>query len=434
MKRIICCLILIVMLLPITVYADSVEVTKDMFDKGLKNAFDYINDNMSGGNQYTYELKDDKVVAKVAGQCYDVTYNLTGDLSFKTEIEVKNGMTYDEYQEKVEVLDLSIFVFFGYLNAKTNLTIENAVYYYTLMAFANMGDWNSEDALYIYQSGVRDEVNAPNVFYEDTFANDVTDYVDLSFKSNEPITDETLADTFELIQKAEVVDENTRKIISEITVDADTDLNKINEYVDQVDNEIVDEFEEKTKKADFLIQLEVGQSCKFLTVDSMYMVHLLKKDKDIDAVVFDDENKLIIHANAVGETVLTYSLGKPENSIEKIIWVKVSENADKDKTLIKHPIQEGAVDDTPTNTTTNTVTNTVVDNTTSGIVVPTNTAPQLNTPDKVTNAVTHGITTLPKAGYGFSVSKVLTILYVLLVICVIVFIKKIYDIKVNENK
>ena len=99
MKKIICCLILIVMLLPITVYADSVEVTKDMFDKGLKNAFDYINDYMSGCNQYTYELKDDKVVVKVAGQSYDVTYNLIGDLSFKTEVEVKNGMTYDEYQE-----------------------------------------------------------------------------------------------------------------------------------------------------------------------------------------------------------------------------------------------------------------------------------------------------------------------------------------------
>ena len=65
MKRIICCLILIVMLLPITVYADSVEVTKDMFDKGLKNAFDYINENMSGGNQYTYELKDDKSPVKL---------------------------------------------------------------------------------------------------------------------------------------------------------------------------------------------------------------------------------------------------------------------------------------------------------------------------------------------------------------------------------
>lgn len=434
MKKIICYLILIVMLLSTIVYADSVEVTKEMFDKGLKNTFDYVNNNMSGGNQYTYELKDDRVVVTIAGQSYDVMYNLTGDLSFKTEIEVKNGMTYDEYQEKIEGLDTNIFVFFGYLNAKTNLSIEDAVYYYTLMAFANTGDWNSEDTLYIYQSGVRDEVNAPNVFYEDTFANDVTDYVDLSFKSNEPITDETLADTFEIVREVTVVDENTRKIVSQVVVDADTDLNKINEYVEQVDNEIVDEFEEKTKKADFLIQLEVGQSCKFLTVDSMYMVHLLKKDKDIDSVIFDENDKLKIYANAVGETVLTYSLGKPENSIEKIIWVKVSENPDKDKTLIKHPIQEGAVDDTPTNTTTNTVTNTVVNNTSSGIVVPTNTAPQLNTPDKVTNAVTHGITTLPKAGYGFSVSKVLTILYILLAICVIIFIKKIYDIKVNENK
>ena len=149
MKKIICCLILIVMLLPITVYADTVEVTKEMFDKGLKNAFDYINQNMSGSNQYTYELKDDKVVVKVAGQTYDVAYNLIGDLSFKTEIEVKNGMTYDEYQEKVEGLDANIFVFFGYLNAKTNLSIENAVYYYTLMLFYNYPDFHSSAILFI---------------------------------------------------------------------------------------------------------------------------------------------------------------------------------------------------------------------------------------------------------------------------------------------
>lgn len=430
MKKIICCLILIVMLLPITVYADSVEVTKDMFEKGLKNAFDYINDNMSGGNQYTYELKDDKVVVKVAGQSYDVTYNLTGDLSFKTEVEVKNGMTYDEYQEKVEGLDVSIFVFFGYLNAKTNLTIENAVYYYTLMLFDNMGDWNSEDSIVIYQSGVRDEVNAPNVFYEDTFANDVTDYVDLLNKEAKPITDKSLADTFELIQRAEVVDENTRKIISKVTVDADTDLNKINEYVDQVDNEIEDEFEKQKNNADHLVQIYEGETCKILTKDKINGVSIT----NTNIAKVDDSQKYNIIGIKAGEAIIKYYFGE-NNEIVKTIYVIVSENknniAPRD---LKLAIQEGAVDDTPTNTTTNIVTNTVVNNTTSGIVVPTNTAPQLNTPDKVTNAVTHGITTLPKAGYGFSVSKVLAFLYVLLVICVIIFIKKIYDIKVNENK
>ena len=430
MKKIICCLILIVMLLPITVYADSVEVTKDMFEKGLKNAFDYINENMSGGNQYTYELKDDKVVVKVAGQSYDVTYNLTGDLSFKTEVEVKNGMTYDEYQEKVEGLDVSIFVFFGYLNAKTNLTIENAVYYYTLMLFDNMGDWNSEDSIVIYQSGVRDEVNAPNVFYEDTFANDVTDYVDLSNKEAKPITDKSLADTFELIQRAEVVDENTRKIISEVTVDADTDLNKINEFVDQVDNEIEDEFEKQKNNADHLVQIYEGETCKILTKDKINGVSIT----NTNIAKVDDSQKYNIIGIKAGEAIIKYYFGE-NNEIVKTIYVIVSENknniAPRD---LKLAIQEGAVDDTPTNTTTNIVTNTVVNNTTSGIVVPTNTAPQLNTPDKVTNALIHGITTLPKAGYGFSVSKVLTILYVLLVICVIIFIKKIYDIKVNENK
>lgn len=427
MKKIICCLILIVMLLPITVYADSVEVTKDMFDKGLKNAFDYINDNMSGGNQYTYELKDDKVVVKVAGQSYDVTYNLTGDLSFKTEVEVKNGMTYDEYQEKVEGLDVSIFVFFGYLNAKTNLTIENAVYYYTLMLFDNMGDWNSENSIVIYQSGVRDEVNAPNVFYEDTFANDVTDYVDLSNKEAKPITDKSLADTFELIQRAEVVDENTRKIISEVTVDADTDLNKINEFVEQVENEIEDEFEKQKNNAKYKIQLKVGQSCKFLTIDKL-TPELLNPS---DVISWSGDSNRVIKGLKAGEAIVKYTVGKEE----MIIYVVVTEKTGNETVVdISFPLQEGAVDDTPTNTTTNTVTNTVVNNTTSGIVVPTNTAPQLNTPNKVTNAVTHGITTLPKAGYGFSVSKVLTVLYVLLVICVIIFIKKIYDIKVNENK
>lgn len=427
MKRIICCLILIVMLLPITVYADSVEVTKDMFDKGLKNAFDYINDNMSGGNQYTYELKDDKVVVKVAGQSYDVTYNLTGDLSFKTEVEVKNGMTYDEYQEKVEGLEVSIFVFFGYLNAKTNLTIENAVYYYTLMIFDNMGDWNSENSIVIYQSGVRDEVNAPNVFYEDTFANDVTDYVDLSNKEAKPITDKSLADTFELIQRAEVVDENTRKIISEVTVDADTDLNKINEFVEQVENEIEDEFEKQKNNAKYTIPLKVGQSCKFLTIDKL-TPELLNPS---DIISWSGDSNRIIKGLKAGEAIVKYTVGKEEMIIHVVVTEKTGNETVVD---ISFPLQEGAVDDTPTNTTTNTVTNTVVNNTTSGIVVPTNTAPQLNTPNKVTNAVTHGITTLPKAGYGFSVSKVLTVLYVLLVICVIIFIKKIYDIKVNENK
>lgn len=427
MKRIICCLILIVMLLPITVYADSVEVTKDMFDKGLKNAFDYINENMSGGNQYTYELKDDKVVVKVAGQSYDVTYNLTGDLSFKTEVEVKNGMTYDEYQEKVEGLEASILVFFGYLNAKTNLTIENAVYYYTLMIFDNMGDWNSEDSIVIYQSGVRDEVNAPNVFYEDTFANDVTDYVDLSNKDAKPITDKSLADTFELIQRAEVVDENTRKIISEVTVDADTDLNKINEFVEQVENEIEDEFEKQKNNSKHKIQLKVGQSCKFLTIDKL-TPELLNPS---DVISWSGDSNRVIKGLKAGEAIVKYTVGKEE----MIIYVVVTEKTGNETVVdFSFPLQEGAVDDTPTNTTTNTVTNTVVNNTSSGIVVPTNTAPQLNTPDKVTNAVTHGITTLPKAGYGFSVSKVLTVLYVLLVICVIIFIKKIYDIKVNENK
>lgn len=427
MKRIICCLILIVMLLPITVYADSVEVTKDMFDKGLKNAFDYINENMSGGNQYTYELKDDKVVVKVSGQSYDVTYNLTGDLSFKTEVEVKNGMTYDEYQEKVEGLEASILVFFGYLNAKTNLTIENAVYYYTLMIFDNMGDWNSEDSIVIYQSGVRDEVNAPNVFYEDTFDNDVTDYVDLSYKEAKPITDKSLADTFELIQRAEVVDENTRRIISEVTVDADTDLNKINEFVEQVENEIEDEFEKQKNNAKYKIQLKVGQSCKFLTIDKL-TPELLNLS---DVISWSGDSNRVIKGLKAGEAIVKYTVGKEE----MIIYVVVTEKTGNETVVdFSFPLQEGAVDDTPTNTTTNTVTNTVVNNTTSGIVVPTNTAPQLNTPDKVTNAVTHGITTLPKAGYGFSVSKVLTVLYVLLVICVIIFIKKIYDIKVNENK
>lgn len=427
MKRIICCLILIVMLLPITVYADSVEVTKDMFDKGLKNAFDYINENMSGGNQYTYELKDDKVVVKVSGQSYDVTYNLTGDLSFKTEVEVKNGMTYDEYQEKVEGLEASILVFFGYLNAKTNLTIENAVYYYTLMIFDNMGDWNSEDSIVIYQSGVRDEVNAPNVFYEDTFDNDVTDYVDLSYKEAKPITDKSLADTFELIQRAEVVDENTRRIISEVTVDADTDLNKINEFVEQVENEIEDEFEKQKNNAKYKIQLKVGQSCKFLTIDKL-TPELLNPS---DVISWSGDSNRVIKGLKAGEAIVKYTVGKEE----MIIYVVVTEKTGNETVVdFSFPLQEGAVDDTPTNTTTNTVTNTVVNNTTSGIVVPTNTAPQLNTPDKVTNAVTHGITTLPKAGYGFSVSKVLTVLYVLLVICVIIFIKKIYDIKVNENK
>ena len=427
MKRIICCLILIVMLLPITVYADSVEVTKDMFDKGLKNAFDYINENMSGGNQYTYELKDDKVVVKVSGQSYDVTYNLTGDLSFKTEVEVKNGMTYDEYQEKVEGLEASILVFFGYLNAKTNLTIENAVYYYTLMIFDNMGDWNSEDSIVIYQSGVRDEVNAPNVFYEDTFDNDVTDYVDLSYKEAKPITDKSLADTFELIQRAEVVDENTRRIISEVTVDADTDLNKINEFVEQVENEIEDEFEKQKNNAKYKIQLKVGQSCKFLTIDKL-TPELLNPS---DVISWSGDSNRVIKGLKAGEAIVKYTVGKEE----MIIYVVVTEKTGNETVVdFSFPLQEGAVDDTPTNTTNNTVTNTVVNNTSSGIVVPTNTAPQLNTPDKVTNAVTHGITTLPKAGYGFSVSKVLTVLYVLLVICVIIFIKKIYDIKVNENK
>ena len=427
MKKIICCLILIVMLLPITVYADSVEVTKDMFDKGLKNAFDYINDNMSGGNKYTYELKDDKVVVKVAGQSYDVTYNLIGDLSFKTEVEVKNGMTYDEYQEKVEGLEVRIFVFFGYLNAKTNLTIENAVYYYTLMLFDNMGDWNSENSIVIYQSGVRDEVNAPNVFYEDTFANDVTDYVDLSNKEAKPITDKSLADTFELIQRAEVVDENTRKIISEVTVDANTDLNKINEFVEQVENEIEDEFEKQKNNAKHKIQLKVGQSCKFLTIDKL-TPKLLNPS---DVISWSGDSNRVIKGLKAGEAIVKYTVGKEE----MIIYVVVTEKTGNETVVdFSFPLQEGAVDDTPTNTTTNTVTNTVVNNTTSGIVVPTNTAPQLNTPNKVTNAVTHGITTLPKAGYGFSVSKVLTVLYVLLVICVIIFIKKIYDIKVNENK
>ena len=365
MKRISVFLItfLIVISIFTNCFATNVSVTKE----NLIDALEGFTSSSANDGNYEIEVSDDVITITVDGESYELAYDLTDKPTFSYELPIQKGMTYDEYNEKINDMILPMVGYFAVANIEGADFEDISTYMLKILLNSSTMEENSyiivDDTVPGF-SGEKDEDN-DNIIYVSEFGDRVIEYVTALYKEKIVFSDtEEGIDSFEWVTEQKDLDDESCVISSKLTVDTTADFSKIKEASEDFENEFLDPNITKDN-ADYVIDLKVGQKCRIIA-DDKFTGHAYT-GSGFDFNTIDDYTLEIIGESkgkvngtvSIGETVKTFYITIGENTDNEelqdaVIMINTKTSSDKtddekDKTQDTDKDKEtpGKNDDTP---------------------------------------------------------------------------------------
>lgn len=228
-------------------------ISKENFENGLNN---FIKSE-TNAETYTANIKDDKINVTYWDENYTLTYNLKEEPTITYEVEIKKGISYEEYTTKTSALSLPML---GYFAIADNKGIEPADYYTYFSNTYLDGMFDAVDLekeSYIITDDAEGYDESDKLILTSEFGNKVIDYIEYTYDKDIKIEDEEY-DTYSYELTTECSD-NSCVFTAKLTINTKADFSKINGYEEKIAKEGMDE-NITPENADYNIELVAGQS------------------------------------------------------------------------------------------------------------------------------------------------------------------------------
>lgn len=224
MKSMIVKLSTIILLLFMLVGCDN-KFTIEVLEDGLRA----YKDSSLNSKKYDIEVRD-KIIVTDGDLEYLVNYNLE-EMTFYNEILVKNGMSYEEYIDKIEKIKLSGLGYYSYAYSK-GISFNDSFKYFNLVIDENIDEVHEEDEAYFIvddKSEVEDDEDIKIIEKKD-FSKYVVEYTKYMYRNKLSIMDSYEYDTFKYEIELLECSEDTCTIGATLTIKENADFSKLAGY------------------------------------------------------------------------------------------------------------------------------------------------------------------------------------------------------------
>lgn len=250
MKKTLLCLAL---LLTLTGCGKSELISEEDFEKGLKNAIK----SEANDSDYKGTYKDNKIQLSNEDENYEIDVLLEDEIAFTYTINVKNGMSYDDYVSKTSVISLPMFGYVAAVNTFGIDATDAAVYFAQEYIDGMLSNETESKWIVVYDEAEKDMyTDEYEVITADDFGEYALDVVKDSYGKKIEFTDSEKTFTYEL---SSVCDKEECNIISKVVVDKEVDYKELKGYYKKVAMESMDS-NITPENADINIELNVGQT------------------------------------------------------------------------------------------------------------------------------------------------------------------------------
>lgn len=236
--NIICIFIIIILNIYSITYATTVQVTRENLTEAFQNIMD---SNLKGRiGLSNIEVEEDKINFMIDSEEFEISYDLTNEPTFIAEMNIQDGMTYDEYESEEAKMSGTILGYVAVANIN-NVDIDNALMY-ILLSYMEEGASVLEESEYtIYDDRNVDEgvegdvtVEGKTVIKASEFGNYAMDYVN-SIYANDPIviSDAKNTNTYEITMERQEITDTSCKVVMSLKVNADADFSELTQLEEE---------------------------------------------------------------------------------------------------------------------------------------------------------------------------------------------------------
>ena len=232
-KKLFILIFTIVLILQANVSSATLKTkTKEDLEEGLGKILELETDNEFDNENnismnFEYNITDDVMNLIIDGKEYSIKYDLQEDPTFTYEVQIENGMTYEQYSEEVEMILIPIY---GYIAIAINegVKIESAVVYPLLnimgsaLSSNNLNVVEQDDFIY-YDS---DKINMSDLenyksIKKSEFSNNVMDFVNTVYENDITYSDSESINSFTLTVDKENVANDSCNLVATLTINQD---------------------------------------------------------------------------------------------------------------------------------------------------------------------------------------------------------------------
>ena len=253
MKKLLTVFIIIILFMTYlnTICYAKTAVTK----KNLQESFKKIIQNKESEDNFKIDsntkitVDDNKIIVAIDGEESIVKYDLSNKPTFTSEIKVKNGMNYEEFEKEEEKLTSNILGYIAVSNIK-GVKVEDSILYFvgTYLKDALASENTNKYIVMEENPEVTVSTEGKTIIKKSEFPDNVIKYVNsLYSKEKMSFNDKDKYNTFEwTIEKKDVTDDSCT-LISTIKVNLNGKFSKIKGLLDNLGNEVKNYIEDSSK-------------------------------------------------------------------------------------------------------------------------------------------------------------------------------------------
>ncbi len=370
------------------------KITKEQLKEQFQQLKEYMNsDDDESSKIENIAVNDKSIEVTTDKNKYEMNYEIQDNkVVFSSETEIKQGMSYEEYQRNTKDIDN---VFWGYLAVANILGIkyEDSVMY---CAFAKLsgtsGTLDTSDSYTIYTPapGVTLENPDDKIIISTEFGNRTMEYFNSVYKEDKhTYNDSEQYNTFECVVEKKEKKDTSCKLSETLTINTEADFSKIS----GISNSFLDNGVTK-ENADYVYNMKIGQKLKFETNEKF------SEYQSVGEGVENSENEKELVATKKGTTKGYITFG----STKKSFYITVEENINNEQLediIVKIDSDESKTENS----------NDKIENNTNDV--------------KSNEKQTANISVMPKTGREQNI--VLIILYILIAIAIIGIVSLIFS-------
>ena len=229
----------------------ATTVTKKNLEEALKKVIenDDSKENFKVNSNSNIAIDDSEIKVVVDGEESIVKYDLSNKPTFTSEVKLKNGMSYEEFEKEDEKLTSNILGYIAVSNIQ-GVKVEDSILYFvgTYLKDALTSGNTNKYIIMEENSGVTSSVEGSTIIKKSEFPDNVMKYVNsLYSKEKMSFNDKDKYNTFEwTIEKKDVTDDSCT-LVSTIKVNLDGKFSKIKGLSDNLGNEVKNYIEDSSK-------------------------------------------------------------------------------------------------------------------------------------------------------------------------------------------
>lgn len=239
-------LILIVMGIFSKTYAEYVPVTKENLKAAFKELEQYNKDNK---NNTEINVTDDTITLIKDGEKYEINYDLADKPTFTREVQIKQGMSYEEYKSEDVNGTNTLLGLFAVAKIQGVEFETTALYVMTYLASAleiNTLDTSNSYKIIDDTTGentIKKDESDNKTIYASEFGEHVLEYVNDAYKKKIVLNDKEGINCFETTIEKKDTTEIGCKIVTTFIVNPEADFSKMESLVKKNGESITDNLE-----------------------------------------------------------------------------------------------------------------------------------------------------------------------------------------------